>query len=209
MNDDFSHLDERELKRRVFGTFRPSGGPARSGGGARLTFDKVAEHSAQTIICLKCRNQYAVRWSAIDELLVHVGAKELPKAAFCFTCKGCCMCASEWVNDLPPLEIREIGKLSDILALYAADGGYISFCRKCGHLSPMGRDRAENLAKTIRLKKLPEGLFYFTSEVCFTCSEDASIFVRPVPPDTLVRVSGKATGEESHPKLERGGHTDE
>lgn len=188
MNDDLNSLDERELKKRVFGIFSPSGGPPRSGRGARLTFDKVAEEIEQTIICLKCRKQYAVRWDAIDGLLAHAGAKELPKVPFCFTCKGCCLCKEEWVNDLPPLEIHELGNLPDLLATYAAEDGFVSFCRKCGHLIPMGRSRAENLAKTLGFEQLPEGLFYFTGGACGQCSEEGS-FWHPSAPIEIVQVS--------------------
>ncbi|MGF1657432.1 MAG: hypothetical protein ACFCU3_10685 [Verrucomicrobiales bacterium] len=185
MNDDLSNLDESELKRRLFGTFPLPGEPERSGGEKRPSFDTIAEYVAQTIICLKCKKHFAVRWNSVDEFLAHAVVNEPPKVPFCFTCKGCCMCDSDWVNDLPPLEICELGKLSDILNLNAAKDSFVSFCRKCGHLLPMGRERAVTLANSIGFNELPDGLFYFTSESCFECTEHATIFV---PPVTLVRV---------------------
>jgi hypothetical protein len=88
----------------------------------------------------------------------------------------------------------------------AAGGGSILICKKCGCLLPVCEGRIDMLVRHAGLEERPAGRFYFTSETCFMCSEQAAIFV---PPVTLVRVPGKATDEESHPKLEQGGHADE
>lgn len=68
----------------------------------------------------------------------------------------------------------------------ASGGGSILICKKCGCLLPVCESRIDTLVRRAGLEKRPAGRFYFTSEICFMCSEQAAIFV---PPVTLVRVS--------------------
>jgi hypothetical protein len=65
-------------------------------------------------------------------------------------------------------------------------GGSILICKKCGCLLPVCESRIDMLVQHAGLEQRPEGRFYFTSEICFECSEQAAIFV---PPVTLVRVA--------------------
>jgi len=64
-------------------------------------------------------------------------------------------------------------------------GGTILICKKCGCLVPVCESRIDLLIRRAGLDQRPKGRFYFTSEFCFMCSEDAAIFV---PPVELVRV---------------------
>ena len=73
----------------------------------------------------------------------------------------------------------------DMLASSEPGGGSILICKKCGCLLPVCESRIDLLIHHAGLDQRPEGRFYFTSEFCFMCSEDAAIFV---PPVALVRV---------------------
>lgn len=117
MNDDLSHPDERELKRRVFGTFSPPEPPT--------------------------------------------SPPDTPKS-----------------EPAPEPD-------SGLIETAASGGGSILICKKCGCLLPICEGRIDMLVRHAGLEQRPEGRFYFTSEICFECSEQAAIFV---PPVTLVRV---------------------
>ena len=124
MNDDLSSLDERELKRRIFGAFSP---PPPSPG--------------------------------------QVSPPETPASD------------STPQPDDATIEAAPSG------------GGSILICKKCGCVLPVCESRIDMLVRHAGLDRRPEGRFYFTSEICFECSEQAAIFV---PPVTLVRVPDDA-----------------
>lgn len=120
MNDDLGSLDERELKRRIFGTFSPSTPPS-----SQASHPDTSETKAET---------------------------------------------------KPSDEVVEAA---------AVGGGSILICKKCGCLLPVCEGRIDMLVRHAGLEARPAGRFYFTSEICFMCSEKAALFV---PPVTLVRV---------------------
>ena len=101
------------------------------------------------------------------------------------------------MSDQPPAPpTSDISPIVDDeqLALASTGGGSILICKQCGCLLPVCESRIDMLVRHAGLEQRPAGRFYFTSEICFMCSEQAAIFV---PPVTLVRVAGNPSSERS------------
>ena len=66
-----------------------------------------------------------------------------------------------------------------------SSGGTLLVCKNCGSVVPVREENVDVLVLHAGMMERPQGRYYFTSEICFMCSEAAAIYV---PPVTIVYV---------------------